>query len=433
MIEAARPPVEIMVHPDEESRRKIAACQTCGGFLTVAEGAVRSGKTATLLVAFAVYVIRSPERVFLLSGRTIKTAEQNCILETFGLLNLIPGSKYRKVGESRAIVFSVPTPDGRTVSKKIIVVGASDIRAYMLIRGNSYGGWFADEVNMHDKEFVSEALRRTVVSTDRRHYFSLNPDSPQAWIYEEYLDRYDAMTEEEKEELGGYHWFHFTPKDNPVMTPKMLKSLEAQFPKNSFLYARYVEGKRVQAEGLVYPMITASMFRPQSDMVGTAVNYCAIDFGSSHATAMMFGGMFNGNRNDWRIVEEYYDKDSGKIPYDYYVGFLDVCKRLKADPNNVYIAIDPAAKTLRLEFEKHGLRVIKAKNDVLNGIEFTRSALVKGTLLISETCKNLRREFASYSWNEKAKGKDEVVKENDDAVDALRYFAYTFIKPITGA
>lgn len=425
-------PIHIMVHPVKASRDKIADCIDSGGFLTVAEGSVRSGKTCTLLMAFAVYAVRSEERTFLLSGRTVKTAEQNCILERFGLLNLIPGSEYRKVGESRAIVFSVPTPAG-VVTKKIIVMGASDIRSYMALRGQTFGGWMADEVNMHDREFVAEALRRTAVSKDRRHYFSLNPGAPKEWIYTDYLDRYAAMTDEEKAMLGGYHYFHFTPEDNPAMTAPMLASLKAQYPEGSYLYRRYVLGERCVAEGLVYPNLASSSFRP-FDVHDVDVRYCAIDFGATHPTVMVFGGTFKGNRRDWRICAEYFDEASGKTTYDHYCGFLDVCERIGADPNRMQVAIDPAARTLRDEFVKHGINVRKAKNDVLPGIEFIREVMRAGMLIFHDTLQDILGEFGTYSWDSKAaeNGIEKPIKLGDDRMDAVRYFGYTFMRPSIG-
>jgi len=208
---------EILLHPDKERRDKVLRSMANLGYLNVWEGAVRSSKTVMALAAFGLYVTRSTETKFLLSGRTIKTIEKNCILEDFGLLNLLGLSKenYRKVGEDRAIVFNSRCEDGIIREKKISVFGASDIRAYMAIRGNSYGGWFADEINMHDREFVSEALRRTAVSKDRKHLWTLNPDNPYHWTYTDYLDRYDAMTPEEKR-----HWEVITGGiSRPMTTP----------------------------------------------------------------------------------------------------------------------------------------------------------------------------------------------------------------------
>lgn len=428
--------MEIALPTNEESRTKVLKSMANMGYLTVWEGAVRSSKTVFALCAFALYVTRSPEREFLLSGRTVGTIEKNCILNEFGLLNLIPGAKYRKVGESRAVVFDVEL-DGQVMHKTIYVVGAADIRAYMAIRGNSYGGWMADEINMHDPEFVVEALKRTAVSTDRKHLWTLNPDNPRHWVYTDYLDRYDAMSDTENRDLGGYRWWHFTPHDNPVMSPKMMRSLEMQFPKGSYLYDRYILGKRCIAEGLVYPRDVSDIFE-DFDIYETVngkrtidVRYCAIDFGQDHPTVMMWGGPYMGNKGDWRIVREYYDKGSDRTTADYYRDFIKVCHELRIDPAKVVIAIDPAAKVLRTEFQNRGLTVVRAKNDVLPGIAFLRSIMYSRKIRFHSSMTHLRGEFGTYSWDPKAsqRGEDKVIKTDDDCCDTARYFAYTHIRP----
>lgn len=425
-------PIQIQVHPVKESREKILRSMANTGFMNVWEGAVRSGKTVVALMAFAHYVVTSPEKSFLMSGRTVGTVETNCILDDYGFLNLVPGSVYKQVGESRAIVFSVRTAGG-VVQKRIRVVGAADIRAYMKIRGNTYAGWFADEINMHDKEFVIEALKRTAMSHDRKHFWTLNPDNPRHWIYLDYLDRYDRMDALERKALGGYHYWHFVPADNPAMTPAMLTSLELQYPRDSYLYDRYILGLRCVAEGLIYPKVTASFFR-DFDTNDVDVRYCAIDFGADHPTVMVFGGLFKGNRFDWRLCAEYYDKGSDKTTYDHYAGFLDMCKRLGVDPARILIAIDPAAKTLRMEFEKHRLKVVKAKNDVLPGIDFVRACVYDGVLSFHQSMTNTLTEFGTYSWDPKAaeRGEEKPIKLDDDCMDAVRYFAYTHMRPVIG-
>ena len=45
-------------------------------------------------------------------------------------------------------------------------------------------------------------------------------------------------------------------------------------------------------------------------------------------------------------------------------------------------------------------------------------------MTIHESCTASRREFGLYSWDDKAK-EDRVVKENDHAMDEIRYFAAT--------
>jgi hypothetical protein len=47
-------------------------------------------------------------------------------------------------------------------------------------------------------------------------------------------------------------------------------------------------------------------------------------------------------------------------------------------------------------------------------------------------CVNTIREFGLYSWDEKASlnGIDAVIKENDHAMDAVRYFCFTILKAL---
>ena len=50
---------------------KSKAAIASSGYLTVFEGAVRSGKTVTANIAWLKYVVSSPENRFLMSGNTI--------------------------------------------------------------------------------------------------------------------------------------------------------------------------------------------------------------------------------------------------------------------------------------------------------------------------------------------------------------------------
>ena len=407
--------------------RKVREGMESHAFLNVWEGAVRSGKTVFALMAFANYVISSDERSFLLSGRTVKTIEKNAILDEYGLLNLIPGARYRKVGEARAI-----TLRAHGIDKIINVVGASDIRAYMQIRGNTYAGWFADEINMHDREFVSEALRRTAMSRDRRHYWTLNPDNPRHWVYTEYLDRYDAMTKADKRKLGGYHWWHFVPYDNPAMTTEMLDSLELMYPKGSYLYDRYILGNRCMAEGLIYPRATRENVQADIDPNDVDLRYASIDYGTDHPTVIYLGGPIKGDKTKWAVVAEYFDEKSDKTTFDHWEKFVLMCESYGVDPHRVRIAIDPAAGAIKKEFMKQGAMVQNAKNDVLEGIEFTRRILYDGTLKLSRLCVRIFDEFATYAWDETAsqRGEDKPVKIHDDCCDSLRYFGMTHIRPM---
>ena len=94
-----------------------------------------------------------------------------------------------------------------------------------------------------------------------------------------------------------------------------------------------------------------------------------------------------------------------------------------------YMIVDPSAASFIAELRKRGISVLKAKNEVEDGIRVVGTKLNQGKLLFSDECQNTIKEFASYVWDEKAaeSGIDKPVKLNDHCMDALRYFAYTVL------
>ena len=402
------------------------------GYLQVWEGAVRSSKTVIALMAFSLYVRSSKETRFLITGRTVATIEQNCILNDYGLLNMIPGAEYGRFGEKKAVLFNVKGKDGSIIRKAIIVQGASTIKDFMALRGQSYGGWFADEINMHDHEFVVEALKRTAASLDRRHYWTLNPGSPGEWVYKEYLDRYDAMTDEERERLGGYSWWHFTPQDNPIMTESMLASLKLQYPEGSVLYRRYILGERCIAEGLVFPFFDDSCIREPP--AGLKVRYAGIDFGTVHPTAM---GWYGRDRETgvWYKVREWVatTEDSARMTTaDYMDVFERITEELGGIPRmNLTIDYGGGGEALAREAEKRRWMPVNPDKTVLDGIATMARLLSTHRLYISPECKGTIQAIRIYCWDEKAseRGEDKPIKRDDDPVDETRYVCSTFIEP----
>ena len=392
------------------------------------EGPVRSGKTQSSLMSLVAYIQMHDVTTGMMSGNTVGSVIRNCIKPRWGFLDLCP--KSRLIDSKGSMQIIVPTDHGEVT---IYLFGASDSASDDPLRGLTLDFWYADEITKHHLNFVNEAMARLAAAEDPLMIWTSNPENPQLPLYVDYTDRFHAMSPEEKEAFGGYHEFHFTLEDNPIMTEAKIKKLALSY--SGAEYDRKILGKRCVQEGLVYPDIDDRYFRPL-DPGDVDVRYCAIDFGTDHATVMLFGGIYRGNKRDWRIVSEYYDKGSNKTTYDYYVDFLGECEALGVDPTKVTVAIDPAAKVLRIEFMKHGISVVKAKNDVLNGINFTRTGIYNGLLSFGDASKfkHLKQEFGTYAWDEKKAqtGVDAVIKQNDDAVDALRYFAYTFVRPVSG-
>lgn len=92
---------------------------------------------------------------------------------------------------------------------------------------------------------------------------------------------------------------------------------------------------------------------------------------------------------------------------------------------------DPSEPEHILACRVAGVDVRRGNNEVLAGIDLLSTLLklaqrpgqpqARPALFIHESCRNLRNELGSYRWGENGK----PVKENDHAVDALRYGVYT--------
>lgn len=109
-------------------------------------------------------------------------------------------------------------------------------------------------------------------------------------------------------------------------------------------------------------------------------------------------------------------------------GYYRLLKKLIGDIKIEYIIIDPSASSMIETIEKYAeWLVVRADNDVLNGIQDVTKYLNMGLLLFHESCKETFKEFDQYSWDEES-GEDAVIKEFDHSMDMIRYFCRTALR-----
>lgn len=405
------------------------------GWLNVWEGSVRSSKTLTSTIAWLYYLSKSDDTYFLMTGKSLGSLMRNVWDGDMGIRKMCPDA-YIRSGHT-AMTLYIPTPKG---TKICYCFGGGNASSHEVLVGVTVGGWYADEISEHHPRFIEEAFNRTVVSTDRRHFWTMNPQNPKHFIYTDYLDKFDKWTKEERKAAGGYYWHHFTLEDNPALSSDAIAALKLQY--SGYAYQRYILGLRVVAEGLVYGDLGTKVFQ-NIDIKDYDIKYAAIDFGTTHATVFYFGGMkrvkdANGqstvDKKQWAICVGYFDQHSGKDTSDYADDFIKVCTENGLDYHRMQTAIDPAAGPLKNSFRNKGIPCFDAKNDVLPGILYVTKYLKQGNLIFNSTLKNLSRQMGTYHWDEKAteRGEDKVIKEDDDCVDAMRYFVYTHMRYLVG-
>ena len=87
---------------------------------------------------------------------------------------------------------------------------------------------------------------------------------------------------------------------------------------------------------------------------------------------------------------------------------------------------DPSAASFIELLRSRGCAVTPAKNDVLNGIRATATALKSGRIRLCACCADTVRELSLYRWADDG-ARDAPVKENDHAMDDIRYFVSTVL------
>ena len=127
------------------------------------------------------------------------------------------------------------------------------------------------------------------------------------------------------------------------------------------------------------------------------------------------------------MVKELYYKGGSNNRVDNEAYYKMLCDLIGDYPIQ-YIIIDPSASSMIETIQKYGkFMVVKADNDVLNGIQDVTKFLNAGCLYFHKSCKSTFEEFETYSWDEE-KAEDAVIKENDHSMDQLRYFCRTALR-----
>lgn len=367
-----------------------------------------------ITLAYCAILEKHPSRIHLIAGVSTATARLNILdCDGFGLLNFFEGRCRTGQYQNRDCVY-VNTPTGEKI---VLVSGGGKGGDEKLIKGNTYGTAYITEANECAKAFIQEVFDRTISSPDRKVFHDLNPKAEGHWYYKDILEFH------EKKQAGnpnyGYNYGHFTIADNMSLSDDKLRETLSTYDKRSVWYERDILGNRKAAEGLVYPMFDNAV--KTADRPYTKY-YVSMDYGIQNPTAMLLWGLCDGV---WYAVREYYhsgrETNQQKTDQQYY----EELEKLAGDLPIKNLIIDPSATSfIALCNQKKRFHVWRANNEVINGIQHTAKMLSERKILFNDCCERTIREFGLYSWDPDS-AEDAVIKENDHAMDAVRYFVNT--------
>jgi PBSX family phage terminase large subunit len=234
-------------------------------------------------------------------------------------------------------------------------------------------------------------------------------DQPQAWVTSTPKGRNWLWHEWERDATGNeldptHPLYRVRTTENYHLPPNWAEQLGY----TDEFYAQEIGGEFVAFEGLIFASFTRDRVRVvDTDGWRTILG---IDIGARNPTAILTLKLAGDGRIHLQAERYQRDLDSDEITD----AIIDAMRATGAE----VAYADPSAKAYIDAWQKRSLRVKPADNNVMRGIGIVKSALADG-LTVDPSCVNTVAEFESYRWSDGEK--DQPVKQNDHAMDALRY------------
>ena len=372
----------------------------------ICDGAVRSGKTVSMADGFFLWSMsRFTGQSFGICGKTVVSLRRNIVDNLPKWL----GGIFTVVeipSRGRLIV-----SDGAGHTNTYYLFGGEHESSYKQIQGVTLAGVLLDEAALMPRSFVEQACARCSVAGSKL-WFNCNPAGPEHWFYKEWIEK--------SQDKNMLH-LHFTMADNPGLDPAIRRRYEAMY--TGVFYRRYILGQWCTAEGLIYQFDREKHIA--KELPATGRYYISVDYGTmnpfsaglwcvANGKAVRLREFYHNGRQQWRMLtdEQYYralEELAGNLPVE-------------------QVIVDPSAASFIATIRAHGrFSVRKAKNQVRDGIRLVSSLLQAGALQFAPQCRDTIREFGLYRWEENGE-KDTPCKEDDHAMDDVRYFCATVLR-----
>jgi PBSX family phage terminase large subunit len=372
-------------------------------------GSVRSTKTTTSILAWIDFIANDrPD-----DGDLVMTAKTNDTLRR----NVLYPMQSMFVGDD--LILRESKREAELWGNLIHLIGANDEKAEMKIRGITAGGMYGDEVSTWPESYWNMAMSR-LSPRGSKFFGTTNPDNPRHWLKKNLIDRADLLD---------VRIDHFTLDDNGALDPEFKRNLGLMYggPGNLY-YDRFILGKWVVAEGLIYSMLQEHHRGPWKLSDETLLErVLAIDYGTANPFVCLMLEVHELPDGFQRIfVTDEYRWDSRKekrqlTDADYSTALAIWLNGRGYDK----LVIDPSATSMANQLYHdafHGVEL--AENAVDDGIRVTTSLISTNRLnFIEGPTDETWDEMQGYVWDPKKSliGQDVPLKQDDHGPDALRY------------
>lgn len=380
----------------------------------IADGAIRSGKTIAMSLSFVMWSNASFNgELFAICGKTIGSLKRNVLQP---LKRMCKARKYTVI-EHRGDNMMEISFNGHTNS--YFFFGGKDESSQDLIQGMTLAGILFDEVALMPQSFVEQGIGRCSL-TGSKYWFNCNPENPFHFVKTELIDKH-----REKKLLH----LRFSMNDNLSLAEETKQRYRNQF--SGVFYKRFILGQWVAATGVIYDMFDdeKNLFDELPLDLAHRIHrrYIAIDYGTKNPCTFL--EIIDDCQGGYWVTREYYYNSAKEWKQKDNAAYADDLEKFVDLDCLKGIIIDPSALSFKIAIRKKGFRPIDADNDVGDGIQLVATLLAQGRLHVCRSCINTRKEFSAYVWNDKRAevGVEEPLKQNDHAMDALRYFVKTIV------
>ncbi len=259
-------------------------------------------------------------------------------------------------------------------------------------------GWINEAI---DDRITYEDFFQIVMRTKEKLFLDYNPSKIDSWIYDKVIPRDDCM------------FIHSTIFDNPYCPES--RKIELLNTTDPILRLIYLEGKRAQARGLIYPdvaLVPEYPKQPKRQIIG-------LDFGFTNSPTAMHKVCFNEGQL-W-IDELCYEYGINTIDGQRPGRSIETCLYENNISKHEEIIADPAEMGAIRALQSKGWNV-KPANKYSGSVKDGIDSIKRYRINITETSINLIKEQRQYKWEEiNGKLTNKPVKAYDHGWDDVRY------------
>ena len=275
------------------------------------------------------------------------------------------------------------------------------------LRGQKFDFIVIDEIASMRNFWVNweEVIRPTLTDRKGEVLFISTPKG-----FNHFYDLYNKSLGDED-----FESFHFTTYDNPHLPIEEIDKAKKEMLPDRFSQEYLADFKK--SEGLVYKEFNRErhIFTDLNLIKATTDYIAGLDFGYSNPCAIV--AIKKDYEDIYWVTNNWYKRgQTEEMIGDYVAG----CKFNKVYP-------DPESPSGIAVLKAKGVNVrevIKNKDSIKSGIDKVRELFLNNKLRIHSSCVELIEELETYSYPEKKDMQNEQenpIKENDHALDALRY------------